>query len=116
MIVKPQDHPGVNMAVVIAVGLTAATGQQEVLGVDVGPREDGTFWLGFVRSLVARGLQGVQVVTSDAHQELNGANAAATSAPSPWQDSLSRLLPRYPHQHCWRPQPSRSPERATRAH
>ena len=35
----------VNMAVVIAVGLNAATGQREVLGVDVGPSEDGAFWL-----------------------------------------------------------------------
>src|SRR5438067_6070717 len=57
-----QDHRVVNMAVVIAVGLNAATGQREVLGVDVGPSEDGAFWLRFLRGLVARGLAGVQLV------------------------------------------------------
>ena len=36
-----QDHRVVNMAVVIAVGLNATTGQREVLGVDIGPSEDG---------------------------------------------------------------------------
>src|SRR6266480_5369417 len=46
-----QDHRVVNMAVVIAVGLNAATGQREVLGVDIGPSEDGAFWLRFLRGL-----------------------------------------------------------------
>jgi transposase-like protein len=71
-----QDHRVVSMAVVIAVGLNAATGQREVLGVDVGPSEDGAFWLRFLRSLVSRGLSGVQLVTSDAHEGLKGAIAA----------------------------------------
>ena len=68
-----QDHRLVSMAVVIAVGPNAATGQREVLGVDVGPREDGAFWLRLLRSRVSRGLSGVQLVTSDAHQGLKGA-------------------------------------------
>ncbi len=55
-----------NMPVAIAVGLNAATGQREVLGVDVGPSEEGAFWLRFLRGLVARGLADVQLVTSDA--------------------------------------------------
>ncbi len=46
-------------AVVIAIGLNVATGQREVLGLDVGPSEDGAFWLAFLRGLVARGLTGV---------------------------------------------------------
>ena len=41
--------------------------------MDVGPREDGAFWLQFLRGLVARGLSGVQLVVSDAHQGLKGA-------------------------------------------
>jgi putative transposase len=45
-----QDHRAANMAVGIAVGLNAATGQREVLGVDVGPSEDGAFWLRFLRA------------------------------------------------------------------
>jgi len=79
-----QDHRVVNMAVVIAVGLNAATGQREVLGVDVGPSEDGAFWLRFLRALVARGLAGVQLVTSDSHQGLKGAMAAVLQGAS-WQ-------------------------------
>jgi putative transposase len=60
-------------AVVIAVGVKGDTGEREVLGLDVGPSEDGAFWLSFLRSLVARGLSGVQLVTSDAHRGLKGA-------------------------------------------
>ncbi len=60
-------------AVVIAIGLNAATGQREVLGLDVGPSEDGAFWLAFLRGLVARGLRGVQLVVSDAHEGLKAA-------------------------------------------
>jgi len=60
-------------AVVIAIGLNAQTGQREVLGLDVGPSEDGAFWLAFLRSLVARGLSGVQLVVSDAHEGLKTA-------------------------------------------
>ena len=40
--------------------------------MDVGPSEDGQFWLRFLRGLVARGLAGVQLVTSDAHQGPDG--------------------------------------------
>ena len=74
----------VNLAVVIAVGLNAATGQREVLGVDIGPSEDGAFWLRFLRRLVARGLAGVQLVISDSHQGLKGAIAAVLQGAS-WQ-------------------------------
>ena len=57
----------------IAVGVRAETGEREVLGLDVGPSEDGAFWNAFVRSLVSRGLSGVRLVTSDAHRGLKGA-------------------------------------------
>lgn len=66
----------VSQAVVIAIGLNAQTGSREVLGLDVGPSEDGAFWLAFLRGLVARGLTGVQLVVSDAHEGLKGAIAA----------------------------------------
>src|SRR5438477_465010 len=59
-------------------------GQREVLGLDVGPSEDGSFWLRFLRGLVARGLRGVQLVSSDAHEGLKGAIAAALQGAS-WQ-------------------------------
>ena len=73
----------VSMAVVIAIGASAG-GQREVLGLDVGPSEDGAFWLQFLRSLVARGLAGVQLVVSDAHQGLKRAIAAVLQGAS-WQ-------------------------------
>ena len=62
-----------SVAVVIAVGVRAETGEREVLGLDVGPSEDGAFWVSFLRSLVTRGLSGVRLVTSDAHRGLKGA-------------------------------------------
>jgi transposase-like protein len=74
----------VAQAVVIAIGLNATTGQREVLGLDVGPSEDGAFWLGFLRGLVARGLCGVQLVVSDAHEGLKAAIAAVLHGAS-WQ-------------------------------
>ena len=58
-----------SMAVVIATGITA-TGEREVLGVDVGDSEDEAFWRGFLRSLQSRGLGGVRLVISDQHAGL----------------------------------------------
>lgn len=77
------DGRVVSMAVVLATGVTAA-GQREVLGLDIGPSEDGAFWTTFLRSLVARGLQGVQLVISDAHTGLKGAIAAVLQGAT-WQ-------------------------------
>jgi transposase-like protein len=78
-------EPGrvVSRAVVIAVAVRS-TGEREVLGLDVGPSEDGAFWLQFLRSLVARGLGGVRLVVSDAHSGLKGAIAAALQGAA-WQ-------------------------------
>ena len=73
----------VSQAVVIAVGVTA-DGVREVLGVDIGPSEDGAFWLRFLRSLVARGLRGVRLITSDAHEGLRHAIAAVLHGAA-WQ-------------------------------
>jgi transposase-like protein len=59
----------VNVAVVVATAVNGQ-GQREILGLDCGASEDGAFWLSFLRSLAARGLSGVQLVVSDAHQGL----------------------------------------------
>ena len=59
----------VSRAVVIATGITAQGGR-EILGVDIGDSEDATFWTGFLRSLKQRGLTGVRLVISDAHEGL----------------------------------------------
>ena len=58
-----------SMAVVIATGITA-TGEREVLGVDVGDSEDEAFWRAFLRTLKGRGLGGVRLVISDQHAGL----------------------------------------------
>jgi putative transposase len=73
----------VTKAVVVAVGANA-DGRREVLGFDVGPSEDGAFWETFLRSLVGRGLRGVELATSDAHEGLKGAIAAVLHGAS-WQ-------------------------------
>ena len=72
---------------VVATGVNA-DGQREILGMDVGASEDGAFWLAFLRSLTARGLSGVELATSDAHQGLKNAIAAVFAGAS-WQ--------RWPH-------------------
>ena len=74
--VKAHDGPRVvSKAIVVATGVTA-TGEREVLGLDVGDSEDGAFWTAFLRSLRARGLGGVRLVVSDAHEGLKGAIGA----------------------------------------
>jgi putative transposase len=69
------NHRVVSQAVVIATGVTG-DGRREVLGFDVGDSEDGAFWTAFLRSLRARGLGGVQLVISDAHEGLKAAVGA----------------------------------------
>jgi putative transposase len=64
----------VSKAIVIATGV-AESGDREVLGLAVGDSEDGAFWTAFLRSLRARGLAGVRLVVSDAHEGLKGAVA-----------------------------------------
>jgi len=73
----------VSMAVVIAIGVRA-TGEREILGLDVGPSEDGAFWTAFLRGLLARKLSGVKLVVSDAHEGLKAA-ISAVMAGAAWQ-------------------------------
>jgi putative transposase len=65
----------VNVHALIATGVNAE-GYREILGVDVTTAEDGAGWLTFLRSLTARGLSGVKLVTSDAHAGLVAAIGA----------------------------------------
>jgi len=62
----------VSRAVVVATAITAQGGR-EILGVDIGDSEDATFWTAFLRSLKQRGLTGVRLVISDAHEGLKKA-------------------------------------------
>jgi len=61
-----------NMALVLAIGVRD-NGEREVLGFDLGLCEDGAFWTDFLRRLAARGLRGVELVISDAHEGLKQA-------------------------------------------
>ena len=72
-----------NVAAVHAVGVNA-DGRRESLGLDLITTEDGAGWTAFLRGLVARGLSGVTLVTSDAHQGLVDA-IAATLPGANWQ-------------------------------
>jgi putative transposase len=73
----------VSCAVVVAIGVRA-TGEREVLGLDVGPSESGEFWRHFLRDLIGRGLRGVRLVVSDAHEGLKQAIAAVLTGTT-WQ-------------------------------
>ncbi|MDQ0191372.1 transposase-like protein [Alicyclobacillus cycloheptanicus] len=71
------------MAFVIAIGMKA-TGERQVLGFHLGTSEDGSFWLTFLRSLVVRGLKGVKLAISDAHEGLRAA-IETTLVEATWQ-------------------------------
>ena len=69
-------------AVIMAVGVNA-DGRREVLGMDIGPSEAETFWTAFLRKLARRGLRGVKLVVSDAHEGIKAAVSKVLSAT--WQ-------------------------------
>ena len=80
----------VNVCVVHAVGVNR-DGFRESLGLDVVTAEDGAAWLAFLRSLVARGLGGVKLVSSDAHPGLVDAIAATLPGAS-WQRCRTHFM------------------------
>ena len=67
-----QDGRIVSVAVIIAVGANTA-GRREVLGMTIGASEAETFWTDFLRKLTRRGLRGVKLVISDAHEGIKAA-------------------------------------------
>ncbi len=72
----------VSVAVIVAMGVNA-DGRREILGLDIGPSEAETFWTGFLRKLARRGLRGVRLVISDAHEGIKAAVSKVLS--SSWQ-------------------------------
>src|SRR6266513_6218603 len=76
----PYCHPGGVHLNTVAVN---TEGVREVLGMAIGPSEAEPFWTGFLRSLTRRGLRGVQLVISDAHEGLKAAITKVLSAT--WQ-------------------------------
>jgi len=77
------DGRVVSQATVVAIGVTV-DGERQILGVDVGASEDRSFWTAFLRSLVKRGLAGVRLVTSDAHEGLTQAMRSVLTGAA-WQ-------------------------------
>jgi len=79
--VRHEGHV-VTKAVIVAVGAHEG-GYREVLGMAVGPAETLAFWKSFIKDLIKRGLDGVQLVISDAHEGLKSAIAETLS--TSWQ-------------------------------
>ena len=77
-----RNHRIVSVAVIVAVGVNADR-RREVLGMDIGPSEAETFWTEFLRKLRRRGLRGVKLVVSDAHEGIKAAVAKLMNAA--WQ-------------------------------
>ena len=77
-----QDGRIVSVAVIVAVGVNG-DGRREVLGMDVGPSEAETFWTDFLRKLARRGLRGVKLVVSDAHEGIKASVTKVMTAT--WQ-------------------------------
>jgi putative transposase len=72
----------ISVAVIVAVGVNS-DGRREVLGMDIGPSEAETFWTAFLRKLARRGLRGVKLVVSDAHEGIKAAVSKVLNAS--WQ-------------------------------
>jgi putative transposase len=72
----------VSVAVIVAVAVNT-DGQRQVIGMKTGPSEAEAFWTEFLRSLMRRGLRGVRLVISDAHEGLKAAAAKVLKAT--WQ-------------------------------
>jgi len=80
----------VNVATVQAIAVNS-DGHREVLGLDVFTGEDGSGWTAFLRGLVSRGLSGVKLVVSDAHQGLKDAIASCLPGAS-WQRCRAHFM------------------------
>ncbi|MGH9486170.1 MAG: IS256 family transposase, partial [Terriglobales bacterium] len=80
----------VNVAVVVATAANAE-GKREIVGLDIVTVEDTAAWTGFLRSLVARGLSGVELVVSDAHGGIKAAIAQVLSDSS-WQRCRTHFM------------------------
>jgi putative transposase len=72
----------VSVAVIVAVGVNSDS-RREILGLEIGPFEAETFWTAFLRKLARRGLRGVKLVISDAHEGIKAAIAKVLNAT--WQ-------------------------------
>ena len=83
----------VSVAAIIAVAVNSE-GEREIVGLHIGPSEAETHWATFLKSMIRRGLRGVKLVITDAHEGLKAAirrvfgascsAAACTGCATPW--------------------------------
>ncbi len=81
--VKVRDHGRVVSKALVIAYAVHESGVREVIGLDIGEVESGSFWVEFVRSLKKRGLAGVRLAVSDDHEGLKHAIARVLACP--WQ-------------------------------
>jgi putative transposase len=94
---KVRDQGHVRSKAAVIAYAVHETGSREIIGLDLGEIESEAFWLEFLRSLKARGLEGVKLVISDHHEGLK--NAIARTINAPWQRCTVHFV-RNMHQHC----------------
>ena len=87
---KVRDGGRVQRKCVVIAHAVHETGRREIIGLDVGEAETEAFWTQFLRSLVARGLVGVQLAISDAHPGLKAAIARVLG--TAWQRCTVHFL------------------------
>jgi transposase-like protein len=87
---KVRDGGRVARKCVVIAHAVHESGRREIIGLDVGEAETEAFWRDFLRSLVQRGLVGVQLAISDAHPGLK--NALAQVLGAPWQRCTVHFL------------------------
>jgi putative transposase len=75
---------------VVIAHVVHESGRREIVALDVGAAETEAFWTEFIKGLVARGLVGVQLVISDAHEGLK--NAIPKVLGAPWQRCTVHFL------------------------
>jgi putative transposase len=94
--VKVRDHGRVVSKALVVAYAVHETGVREVIGIDIGEVESGSFWVEFLRGLKKRGLSGVTLAVSDQHEGLKAAIARVLACP--WQRCTvhyadSRVMP-----------------------
>jgi putative transposase len=87
---KVRERGGVRQKCLVIAYAVHESGRREVIGLDCGECETEPFWRDFLRSLVKRGLAGVQLVVSDAHEGLKQAIGQVLG--TPWQRCTVHFL------------------------
>ena len=95
--VKVRSGPHVRSKALVIAYAVHESGVREVIGLDLGEIESEAFWVEFLRSLRARGLQGVRLAVSDQHEGLKHAIERVLACP--WQRCTVHFV-RNMHQHC----------------